>query len=102
MKCTWTIIGVRDVLTSFKWCQSLFGQPAASPGHADFGMLLDSDGTVLLCLHEWAVEDHAVCEVSNGMRASSRVRLLFRLLHLIQAVTMFTGELSPPRERGRM
>ena len=28
MKRTWTIIGVRDVPTSFKWYQSLFGQPA--------------------------------------------------------------------------
>ena len=27
MKRTWTIIGVRDVRGSFKWYQSLFGQP---------------------------------------------------------------------------
>ena len=58
MKRTWTIIGVSDVPRSFKWYQSLFGQPATSPGHADFGQLLDSDGTVLLCLHQWGVEDH--------------------------------------------
>ena len=29
MKRTWTIIGVRDVLGSFHWYQSLFGQPAS-------------------------------------------------------------------------
>lgn len=58
MKRTWTIIGVSDVPRSFKWYQSLFGQPATRPGHADFGQLLDSDGTVLLCLHQWGVEDH--------------------------------------------
>ena len=29
-----------------------------APTHSDFGQLLDSDGTVLLCLHEWAVENH--------------------------------------------
>ena len=58
MKRIWTIIGVRDVPGSFKWYQSLFGQQLTSPGHPDFGQLLDSDGTVLLCLHEWGVEDH--------------------------------------------
>jgi hypothetical protein len=44
MKRTWTIIGVSDVPTSFKWYQSLFGQPETRPGHADFGQILDSDG----------------------------------------------------------
>src|SRR5215831_20054122 len=58
MKRTWTIIGVRDVPRSFRWYQSLFGQPATAPGHDFWGQLVDSDGTVLLCLHQWGVEDH--------------------------------------------
>lgn len=58
MKRTWTIIGVRDVPASFEWYQSLFGQRARAPAHPDFGQLLDSDGTVLLCLHQWGTEDH--------------------------------------------
>src|SRR5437899_9156519 len=58
MKRTWTIIGVHDVPRSFQWYQSLFGQTSTAPAHSDFGQLLDSDGTVLLCLHEWAVENH--------------------------------------------
>ena len=58
MKRTWTIIGVRDVAQSFRWYQSLFGQRPKAPGHSHFGQLIDSDGTVLLCLHEWAVEEH--------------------------------------------
>jgi hypothetical protein len=53
MRRIWTIIGVRDVAGSFKWYQSLFGLPEAAPAHDDFGQILDSDGTVLLCLHEW-------------------------------------------------
>jgi len=53
MKRTWTIIGVSDVPGSFKWYQSLFGQPETSPCHDDFGQILDTDGTVLLCLHQW-------------------------------------------------
>ena len=58
MKRTWTIIGVGDVPASFKWYQSLFGQAETSPAHPDFGQIRDSDGTVLLCLHEWGVEEH--------------------------------------------
>src|ERR1041385_7779157 len=58
MKRTWTIIGVCDVPGSFKWYQSLFGQPETQPGHAYFGQILDSDGTVLLCLHQWGAHEH--------------------------------------------
>ena len=52
MKRTWTIIGVRDVSASFKWYQSLFGQPETLPAHDYFGQILDTDGTVLLRL-QW-------------------------------------------------
>ena len=58
MKRMWTIIGVRDVPRSFKWYQALFGQPAALPAHDHFGQILDADGTVLLCLHEWGAHEH--------------------------------------------
>ena len=54
MKRTWTIIGVSDVAGSFKWYQSLLGLPETAPAHDGFGQILDSDGTVLLCLHQWA------------------------------------------------
>ncbi len=33
MKRTWTIIGVADVARSFRWYQSLFGQPETPPAH---------------------------------------------------------------------
>jgi hypothetical protein len=58
MKRTWTIIGVSDVPSSFKWYQSLFGQPETAPGHEYWGQILDTDGTVLLCLHQWAAHEH--------------------------------------------
>ena len=58
MKRTCTIIGVRDVRRSFKWYQSLLGQPDTAPGHDYFGQILDTDGTVLLCLHQWGAHDH--------------------------------------------
>jgi len=67
MKRTWTIIGVRDVPRSFNWYQSLFGQPVTSPAHSYFGQLLDSDGTVLLCLHEWGAHEHpSLASPDNG------------------------------------
>src|SRR5262245_4251182 len=58
MKRTWTIIGVSDVVSSLKWYQSLFGQPETPPDHDDFGQILDADGTVLLCLHQWGAHEH--------------------------------------------
>jgi len=58
MKRTWTIIGVKDVPLSFTWYQKLFGQPVKTPAHSYFGQLVDSDGTVLLCLHEWGAYEH--------------------------------------------
>jgi catechol 2,3-dioxygenase-like lactoylglutathione lyase family enzyme len=57
MRRTWTIIGVGDVTGSFKWYQSLLGFRRRSR-HDDFGQILDSDGTVLLCLHEWGADEH--------------------------------------------
>ena len=79
MKRTWTIIGVRDVPSSFKWYQSLFGQPETAPGHAYFGQILDTDGTVLLCLHQWGAHEHpslmspALASPGNGLLLFFRV-----------------------------
>ena len=39
MKCTWTIVGM-------------------PPSHDYFGQILDADGTVLLCLHQWGAHEH--------------------------------------------
>jgi catechol 2,3-dioxygenase-like lactoylglutathione lyase family enzyme len=58
MRRTWTIIAVGDVPGSFKWYQSLLGLLQTAPAHDDFGQILDADGTVLLCLHEWGPHGH--------------------------------------------
>jgi catechol 2,3-dioxygenase-like lactoylglutathione lyase family enzyme len=79
MKRTWTIIWVSDVPRSFKWYQSLFGQPATSPAHPDFGQLLDSDGTVLLCLHQWGVEDHPSLKSPYDGTPGNGLLLFFRV-----------------------
>ena len=58
MRRTWTIIGVADVPGSFMWYQSLLGLPKRAPAHHHFGQILDTDGTVLLSLHEWGAHEH--------------------------------------------
>lgn len=79
MKRTWTIIGVADVADSFKWYQSLFGQPATSPAHVGFGQILDTDGTVLLCLHQWGVDDHPTLTSPADAQPGNGLLLFFRV-----------------------
>jgi catechol 2,3-dioxygenase-like lactoylglutathione lyase family enzyme len=79
MKRTWTIIGVSDVPTSFTWYQSLFGQPATGPVHAYFGQILDSDGTVLLCLHQWGTHEHPSLTSRDAATPGNGLLLFFRV-----------------------
>lgn len=73
MNRTWTIIGVRDVPGSFKWYQLLFGQSETRPGHDYFGQILDADGTVLLCLHQWGAHDHPSLMSPRSMCSNFRI-----------------------------
>jgi Glyoxalase/Bleomycin resistance protein/Dioxygenase superfamily len=79
MKRTWTIIGVSDVPSSFKWYQSLFGQPETPPGHDDFGQILDTDGTVLLCLHQWGAHGHPSLMSPDEASPGNGLLLFFRV-----------------------
>ena len=79
MKRIWTIIGVRNVARSFKWYQRLFGQRPRRPAHRDFGQLVDSDGTVLLCLHEWGAEEHPPLMSPRKAKPGNGLLLFFRV-----------------------
>jgi len=79
MKRTWTIIGVRDVPASVRWYQSLFDQPETAPAHSYFGQILDSDGTVLLCLHEWGAHEHPYLMRPEGATPGNGLLLFFRV-----------------------
>jgi len=79
MKRTWTIIGVGDVPASFSWYQALFGQPPAPPAHHDFGQILDADGTVLLCLHEWGAHGHPSLMSPDHGTPGNGLLLFFRV-----------------------
>jgi catechol 2,3-dioxygenase-like lactoylglutathione lyase family enzyme len=79
MKRTWTIIGVSDVPRSFTWYQSLFGQRPTSPAHSYFGQILDSDGTVLLSLHQWGTHDHPSLRSPHDGTPGNGLLLFFRV-----------------------
>src|SRR5213079_2217184 len=79
MKRTWTIIGVRDVPGSCKWYQLLFGQPEMPPGHDYFGQILDTDGTVLLCLHRWGAHEHPSLMSPDEASPGNGLLLFFRV-----------------------
>src|SRR4029077_8846574 len=79
MKRMWTIIGVGDVPGSFKWYQSLLGLPETAPAHDDFGQILDSDGTVLLCLHEWGAHEHPSLMSPDHAQPGNGLLLFFRV-----------------------
>lgn len=79
MKRTWTIIGVADVPLSFKWYQSLLCLPETSPGHDYFGQVVDSDGTVLLCLHQWGAHEHPSLTSPHSAKPGNGLLLFFRV-----------------------
>lgn len=76
---TWTIIGVADVARSFAWYQALFGQPATRPAHDCFGQILDADGTVLLCLHQWGEHEHPTLASPDRAQPGNGLLLFFRV-----------------------
>lgn len=79
MKRTWTIVGVADVARSFKWYQTLFGQPVTQPAHDYFGQIRDSDGTVLICLHQWGAHEHPTLTSPDLAQPGNGLLLFFRV-----------------------
>ena len=79
MKRTWTIIGVRDVPSSFRWYQSLFGQLETPPAHDHFGQIVDTDGTVLLSLHQWGAHEHPSLISPDAAPPGNGLLLFFRV-----------------------
>ena len=79
MRRTWTIIGVENVADSFKWYQSLLGLPETVPAHEYFGQILDLDGAVLLCLHQWGAHDHPPLVSPDRALPGNGLLLFFRV-----------------------
>ena len=79
MRRIWTIIGVGDVPSSFKWYQALLGLPATAPAHDHFGQICDEDGTVLLCLHTWGAHEHPSLLSPGNAQPGNGLLLFFRV-----------------------
>lgn len=79
MKRIWTIIGVGDVRSSFAWYQSLLGMDPTQPGHDYFGQIVDTDGTVLLCLHSWGEHEHPTLMSADIAMPGNGLQLFFRV-----------------------
>jgi catechol 2,3-dioxygenase-like lactoylglutathione lyase family enzyme len=79
MKRTWTIIGVADVNRSFAWYRRLLGLPEAQPAHEDFGQIADTDGTVLLCFHQWGAHEHPTLSSPEHAQPGNGLLLFFRV-----------------------
>ncbi|WP_426435634.1 VOC family protein [Bradyrhizobium genosp. P] len=75
----WTIIGVADVLRSYRWYQSLLGLPETAPAHDYFGQIVDPDGTVLLCLHAWGAHEHPTLTSPAHAKPGNGLLLFFRV-----------------------
>ena len=82
MRRTWTIIGVADVPKSFEWYRSLLDLPATAPAHDYFGQIVDTDGTVLLCLHEWGAHEHPSLTSPHHAEPGNGLLLFFRVDNL--------------------
>ncbi len=98
MKRIWTIIGVADVPQSFKWYQSLLGLPEMRPAHDDFGQIVDSDGTVLLCLHEWGAHEHPPLMSPHDAKPGNGLLLFFRIDDFDAALPRARALVSPLEE----
>jgi hypothetical protein len=64
---------------SFKWYQSLLSLPETAPAHDYFGQIVDSDGTVLLCLHEWGAHAHPSLTSPHYAKPGNGLLLFFRV-----------------------
>jgi len=86
MKHLWTIIGVANVATSLAWYQSLLGLPASAPNHDYFGQVVESGGTVLLCLHQWQAHEHPTLASPERATPGNGLLLFFHVDDFADAV----------------
>jgi catechol 2,3-dioxygenase-like lactoylglutathione lyase family enzyme len=86
MKRTWTIIGVADVARSVSWYQALLVLPHTKPAHDYFGQVQDTDGTVLLCLHQWGAHEHPSLTSPDLAVPGNGLLLFFRVDNFDEAL----------------
>lgn len=109
MRRTWTIIGVGDVTSSLNWYQRLLGLAETAPAHSYFGQIVDTDGTVLVCLHKWGEHDHPSLTSPEHAEPGNGLLLFFRVddfdtsvANARQLVDRFEDEPALNRSTGTM
>jgi predicted enzyme related to lactoylglutathione lyase len=90
------------VTRSFNWYQALFGQPKSAPAHDYFGQLLDTDGTVLLCLHRWGDHEHPTLMSPDRAEPGNGLLLFFRVDDFDQALSRARALVSQLAEEPEM
>ena len=78
MKRIWPIIGVRDVQASSQWYQSILGCANNHPS-STFDQIIDSDRTVLVCLHHWGEHEHPTLMRPDTAAPGNGLLLFFRV-----------------------
>ena len=53
--------------------------PETAPAHDHFGQIVDSDGTVLLCLHGWGAHEHPSLISPHYASPGNGLLLFFRI-----------------------
>ena len=74
MKRTWPIIAVNNVAESAAWYTRLLNANNNHPGATVFDQILDTDGTVLLCLHHWAHRARAATIIGHRLHSRATGR----------------------------
>ena len=78
MKRLWTIIGVRDVPASARWYEEILAC-SKRQAHAGWAQVVDRDGTVLLCLHQWGEHEHPTLMSPEVATPGNGLLLFFRV-----------------------
>lgn len=74
------IIAVNDVEKSSKWYQTILGCKSMHGG-SKFDILVNAEGEVLLCLHQWGEDDHPTM-INREIPAGNGLILYFRTSNL--------------------
>src|SRR5262249_12153159 len=82
--------------------QSLFGQPESAPAHDYFGQVLDTDGTVLLCLHKWGDHEHPTLISPDRAEPGNGLLLFFRVDDFDEALSRARSLVSQLEEEPQL
>lgn len=76
---------------SCQWYLKLLGRPEELPAHDYWGQIRDSEGKVLLCLHEWEEHGHPTITAPNKAQPGNGLILFFLVDDFDQALERARG-----------